>query len=105
MYRIEICYPNSKEEGAFFKTDYYKDTHMPWAKQLLGGDAIIKSASVEAGVPMGEDAPEYVCKGVLCVEDLGGFMMLMMKAGEEFQKDLPNFTNMLPPRVLVYQVL
>lgn len=104
MYRIEICYPYSKEDGAFFNTDYYQNTHIPWAKELLGGDEIIKDVTVEIGIPMGEEAPEYGCKGILYVEDLGGFFGRMAEAAPKFQADLPNFTNILPPRTFIYQV-
>lgn len=104
MYRIEISYPYFAEEDKFFNTDYYQNKHMPWAKELLGGEDIIKDTAVEIGIPMGDDRPEYVCKGVLYVEDLGAFFGKMMAAGEQFQADLPNITNMLPPRICVYQI-
>lgn len=104
MYRIEISYPYHAEENKFFHTDYYKNKHMPWAKELLGGDAVIRDTAVEIGVPMGEDKPEYVCKGVLYVEDLMAFFKRMMQASAEFQADIPNFTDMLPPRICVYQI-
>lgn len=104
MFRIELCYPYSDKEDAFFNVDYYQNTHMPWAKGLLGGDAVIKSTSIEKGVPMGEGMnPAYICKGIICVEDLQAFFGNMMAASAEFMGDVPNFTNVGMPALQVYE--
>lgn len=106
MFRVELCYPCSDDKDAFFNVDYYKNTHMPWAKGLLGGDEIIKDTSIEMGVPMGEGMkPAYICKGVIFVEDLQVFFGKMMAASGEFMGDVPNFTNVGMPSVQVYQVV
>lgn len=105
MYRIEIDYPLVEGEDKFFDTGYYRFRHMPWAKELLGGDAVIRDTAVEACVPSGGEVRESICRGVLYVEDLDTFFENMARSGAEFQADLPNFTNMLPPAVRVYEIL
>lgn len=109
MFKVEICYPWCEEKDVFFDIDYYKNKHMPWAKELLGGSEIILDYSVEKGMAMGEMKPAYICKGILCVEKLPLFFEKMMAAADEFGQDLENFTN-LPqfgalPVTSVYEVL
>ena len=110
MFKIEICYPYCEEKDVFFDVDYYRNKHMPWAKELLGGSEIILDYSVEKGMAMGEQMkPAYLCKGIFTVENLPAFFEKMMAAAAEFGQDLPNFTN-LPqfgalPVTSVYEVL
>lgn len=109
MYKIEICYPYSEEKEAFFNIDYYREKHMPWAVELLGGREIILKTSIEKGIVMGDMKPAYICKGIFYVDDLSVFFEKMMSAAEQFGQDLQNFTN-LPqygalPVTCVYEAL
>jgi uncharacterized protein (TIGR02118 family) len=80
--------------GARFDFDYYLDRHVPLARRLLGGHALVK-LEVDRGVS-GEEAgsaPPFVCTAHLYFQSADAFYAAMAAVGDELGGDVPNYTD------------
>jgi uncharacterized protein (TIGR02118 family) len=87
-------YPNS--EGSTFDITYYLDTHIPMVRQKLG--AALKGVAVEQGIggaEPGSPAP-YLALGHLWFESVEAFQTSFGPHAEQFEADIPNYTNTQP---------
>ena len=94
MIRVSVMYPNSPE--ATFDVDYYCNSHIPMAVELLG-DAL-KSCSVDSGLgggAPGEAAP-FIAVGHLSFESVEAFQQAFGPNAEQIMSDIPNYTNTQP---------
>lgn len=94
MIRVSVLYPNS--ENVKFDMDYYLNTHIPMAGELVG-DAL-KGANVDYGLANGipgEEIP-YVVMTHLTFESVEAFQAAFAPHAEKIMADLPNFTNSKP---------
>lgn len=94
MIRVSVLYPNA--ENIKFDMDYYLNTHIPMAGELIG-DAL-KGANVDYGIASGipgEEVP-YVVMTHLTFESIESFQTAFGPHAEKIMMDLPNFTNSKP---------
>lgn len=94
MIKVSIHYPN--QEGRRFDTDYYLNTHMPMAFNLL--KPALKGVSVDQGVNGGlpEQRPPYVAACHLLFESLEAFYAAFLPHMATLQGDIPNGTDIEP---------
>ncbi|MGB1237702.1 MAG: EthD family reductase [Pseudomonadales bacterium] len=94
MINVSVMYPNS--EGATFDFDYYAQTHMPLAAQLLGD--VLKGVQIERGIAgalPGQPAP-FIAIGHLQFESLEVFQQAFAPHAAQILADIPNFSNVQP---------
>lgn len=94
MIKVSVMYPNSS--GAKFDIDYYCNTHMIMAAELLG-DAL-KGSNVDdglAGGAPGESAP-FIAMGHLIFDSVESFQTAFASHAEKIMSDIPNYTNTQP---------
>lgn len=94
MIRVNVLYPNRPD--ARFDVDYYLQTHMPRAIELLG--ATLKGVSVEIGIGSrnpGEPAPFAAIAAFTC-ESVEAFTTAFTPNAAELQGDVPNYTDIQP---------
>lgn len=88
MIRLAIMYPNSP--GSHFDVDYYRGTHLPLGRKLLGAALVGIELDVAAG-----KAP-YHAIGYLIFDSMEGFQAAFAKAQAELGADVKNYTNVEP---------
>ena len=88
MIRVAIMYPNAA--GSRFDVDYYRNTHLPLARRLLGSALLGIELDVAAG-----KAP-YHAIGYLIFDSMAGFQAAFAKAQAELGADVPNYTDVEP---------
>jgi uncharacterized protein (TIGR02118 family) len=89
MVKLTVLYP--RQEGGTFDMAYYRETHLPLCRRLLG-DAL-KGLTVEQGVtPDPFPAPyEVICH--LLFESLDEMGAALMQHQPALAADIPNYTN------------
>ena len=102
MYKVSILYPD--KAGAKFDFEYYCSRHMPMVRDRLG--KACSGIAVDKGIGGGEpgSSPGYVAIGYILADDLDALMAGVGEHGEEFVKDVPNYTN-IEPVIQVNEVL
>ena len=94
MIKVSIMYAN--EVGACFDHDYYRETHMPMVKRLLG-DACLRY-SIDRGIAGG--APDalapYIGVGHLYCDSVRAFEVAFAPHARTVMTDLKNYTNLSP---------
>ena len=94
MIKVSVMYPN-KEDSTFDMT-YYCETHIPMVRQKLG--AALRGVAVERGIggeEPGSPAP-YLALGHLLFESMEAFQTAFGPHAQEFEADIPNYTNTQP---------
>jgi uncharacterized protein (TIGR02118 family) len=94
MVRVSVLYPNG--EDIKFDMDYYLDTHIPMAGELIG-DAL-KGSNIDYGLANaipGQEIP-YVVMTHLTFESVEAFQEAFTPHADKIMNDLPNFTNSNP---------
>ncbi len=94
MIRVSVLYPNG--EDVKFDMDYYLNTHIPMAGELVG-DAL-KGANIDQGLANGipGEPIAYVVMTHLTFESVESFQEAFSPHAEKIMADLPNFTNSKP---------
>lgn len=90
MIKVSVLYPYS--EGSKFDHDYYRDSHLPLVKKLLGEAMVYYGIDKALG---GDTPPAFhaMCHLVLrSPEDLGALSEHM----GTFAADIPNYTDVQP---------
>jgi len=94
MIKVSVMYPNSSDTN--FDIDYYCNTHIPMAAELLG-DAL-KGCNVDYG--LGGGAPEeiapFIAMGHLIFDSVDTFQNAFGPHAEKIMADIPNYTNAQP---------
>lgn len=91
MIRVSVLYPNTP--GARFDHDYYRNTHIPMARDLLG--AALQAVTVERGVSPGPPWPEpaYLAVAHFDCESLEAYQAALWPHMAKLQADVANFSN------------
>jgi uncharacterized protein (TIGR02118 family) len=93
MIRISVLYPNMP--GARFDHDYYADTHIPMARDMLG--AALHAVTVERGVSPGSPWPEpaYLAVVHFDCESLEAYQAALWPHMAKLQADVANFSSVI----------
>ena len=94
MIKVSVMYPNN--EGSTFDMTYYCNVHIPMVRQKLGAE--LKGVAVEEGIggaEPGSPAP-YLALGHLLFESVEAFQTSFGAHAQEFEADIPNYTNTQP---------
>ncbi len=94
MIRITALYRN--EEGARFDFDYYLNTHMVMAEQLLGDFGLLRWESEKCVRKLDGSDPDYVCITRLDFSGLEELERGLERHTEELRADFANYTNIEP---------
>jgi uncharacterized protein (TIGR02118 family) len=89
MIKLSVMYPQS--EGMKFDMDYYRETHIPMVRRLIGENLrglSIDLAAVGAGLP----APYAVIANLL-FESVNTMQAALAEHGPVLMADIPNYTN------------
>ncbi|OGB21748.1 MAG: ethyl tert-butyl ether degradation protein EthD [Burkholderiales bacterium RIFCSPLOWO2_02_FULL_57_36] len=102
MIKVNIFYPITP--GSRFDMDYYRNSHMPMAKEKLG--PACTHFTIEQGLAGGSPgAPAtYSVIGQLFFESMESFQKSFGPHAREISADIPNYTDTVPI-VQVSQVL
>ena len=94
MIKVSVMYPNN--EGSTFDMTYYCETHMPMVRQKLG--AALKDVAVDQGIGSDEPGspPPYLALCHLLFESVEAFQIAFGPNAQEFEADVPNYTNTQP---------
>lgn len=94
--KISIIYPNV--EDARFDFEYYTESHMPRAIDLLSAHPGFKGVSVEQGIGGAEpnSAPAYIAMCHFEFTSVEAFLEAFLPNAEELQNDIQNYTNIKP---------
>jgi uncharacterized protein (TIGR02118 family) len=94
MIKVSVMYPNN--EGSTFDMTYYCGTHIPMVRQKLG--EALRGVAVEQGIggaEPGSRAP-YLALGHLLFDSVEAFQTSFGPHAQEFEGDIPNYTNTEP---------
>ncbi|MGA2610862.1 MAG: EthD family reductase [Terriglobia bacterium] len=94
MIKVSVMYPNN--EGSTFDMTYYCGTHIPLVRQKLG--EALRGVAVEQGIggaEPGSRAP-YLALGHLLFDSVEAFQTSFGPHAQEFESDIPNYTNTEP---------
>jgi len=94
MIKVSVMYPNTP--GARFDHTYYRDTHMPLVKKLMGNAC--KYYTVDKGMSGGtpESPPTYVAMCHLFCESLADFQSGFGPHAPQILADIANYTDLAP---------
>ncbi len=94
MVKVSVLYPN--KAGSRFDVEYYLNTHMPMAAQLLG--PAIKAITVDIG-RSGEQPGSLPPFAAICnfvSETVEDFMGAFLPVADQLQGDIPHYTDIQP---------
>ena len=94
MITVSVMYPN--HQVSTFDMTYYCQFHIPMVRQKLG--SALKGVVVEQGIAgeePGSPAP-YLALAHLFFESLQAFQTSFAPHVQEFEADIPNYTNTQP---------
>lgn len=93
MVSISILYPNT--QNSRFDMDYYLNTHMPKAIDLLSAYPGFKGVSVERGIGGGAPgaAPSYIAMCHYRFDSVDQFLSAFNANSAFLQGDMPNYTD------------
>lgn len=103
MVRLTVLYPRS--ESSHFDMDYYLQTHIPLAKQLLTPLGLVR-IDLEEGLAGGapDAPPAYHLIGSLSFDTIEDLQRTIENHGEKLMADIPNYTNS-QPQLLISRVI
>ncbi|MEO8050826.1 MAG: EthD family reductase [Acidobacteriota bacterium] len=89
MIKLSVMYPQS--DGMKFDMDYYRQTHLPMVRRLVGEK--LKGLSIDHAIA-GEDLPApYAVIANLLFESVTTMKAALAEHGPELMEDIPNYTN------------
>lgn len=96
MYNIASIYPATP--GARFDFDYYLTTHMPRSIELLSAAKGFRGVSVERGIDLAEPpiASSYLAMCHYYFDTVADFVAAFTPHAEELQRDICNYTDVVP---------
>lgn len=93
MIKVSVMYPNGPE--ARFDESYYRDSHMPMVKKLMGDYCVSFAVDGAIAGDAGKNAP-YIAMGHLFCESVDAFQAGFGPHTKEIMADIPNYTNQTP---------
>jgi uncharacterized protein (TIGR02118 family) len=96
MVKLTVLYP--RREGGTFDMRYYRETHLPLLRRLMGDK--LKGLSVDEGVEPGALPAPYAVICELVFESLEIMGPALTEHQPALGGDIPNYTNLEP----VFQV-
>ena len=102
MIKVSVMYPTSP--GARFDHDYYRDSHMPLVKSLMGDSCLYYT--VDKGIAGGApgEAPAYVGMCHIFCESVESFQSGFGPHAQAIMADIPNYTD-IPPVMQISEVV
>jgi uncharacterized protein (TIGR02118 family) len=94
MIKVSVMYPHTP--GARFDHDYYRDTHMPLLKRLMG--EACKSYTIDKGIAGGAPGtpPVYVGMCHIFCDSVETFQAAFGPHAKEILGDIANYTDLKP---------
>jgi len=94
MIKVSVMYPN--KQGARFDHNYYRDTHMPLVKKLMGNTC--KFYTVDKGLAGGApgEAATYVAMCHIYCDSVESFQTGFGPHAKEIMADVANYTDLAP---------
>ncbi|MBB3177513.1 EthD family reductase [Variovorax sp. Sphag1AA] len=94
MIKFSVMYPHTP--GSRFDHDYYRDSHMPMLKRLMG-DAC-KSYTIDKGLAGGAPGapPAYVAMCHVFCDSVEAFQAAFGPHAKEIRADVANYTDITP---------
>lgn len=94
MIKVSVLYPY--QENARFDHDYYRDTHLPLVRSLMGEG--LKKFTIDKGVSGGLPGtqPPYIAMCHLFCETFETFRQSFAPYAEEIYQDIKNYTDIAP---------
>lgn len=94
MIKVSVMYPNAS--GARFNHDYYRDTHMPMVKALMGDSCL--SYTVDKGLAGGVPgaAATYIGMCHIFCASVEAFQAGFGPVAQKIMADVPNYTDQTP---------
>ncbi len=94
MIKVSVMYPNTP--GARFDHAYYRDTHMPMVKRLMGGAC--RYYTVDKGLAGGAPGSPatYVAMCHLFCDSVESFQAGFGPHTQEIMADIANYTDLAP---------
>ncbi|MBO9648977.1 MAG: EthD family reductase [Variovorax sp.] len=94
MIKFSVMYPHTP--GSRFDHDYYRDSHMPMLKRLMG-DAC-KSYTIDKGLGGGAPGapPVYVAMCHVFCDSVEAFQAAFGPHAKEIRADVANYTDITP---------
>lgn len=96
MLKVSIMYLANPNEN--FDMEYYKNSHLPMVKNLVGKDLLHLELNIGNG-----DSP-YVAIAHLTFSSMDAFKASFLSQINEFRKDVPNYTQ-IKPQMQISQVV
>jgi uncharacterized protein (TIGR02118 family) len=94
MIRIAVMYKN--EPGKTFDMDYYREQHMPLARERYAPHGLVALEMDEAIAQSGPNAAPFVVIAHMTFPSMAEFTSAIKEAGREVMKDVHNFTDIQP---------
>ena len=94
MIKVSVMYPN--KVGARFDHNYYRDTHMPLVKKLMGSTC--KFYTVDKGLAGGApgESATYVAMCHIYCDSVESFQTGFGPHAKEIMADVANYTDLAP---------
>lgn len=97
-----VTYTNA--EGANFNFDYYLNTHLPMADDLLSEYGLLKT-EVGKGIKNSRgELPAYTCITQLHFSNIDQMTMGFSSHGAQLKADIKNYTNIDPVFTLIEKI-
>ena len=103
MIRVTVLYAN-KPEGKFDHA-YYANQHMKMVSEKLATMGLVKT-EVDKGIggASAGSPPPYVAMGYMVFNSIEDFQKAWAAHGEQFIRDVPNYTN-IEPQIQISEIL
>jgi uncharacterized protein (TIGR02118 family) len=92
MIKLSVMYPQS--ESMKFDMDYYRQTHLPMVRRLIGEN--LKGLSIDHAVAVKDFPAPYAVIANLLFESVAAMQAVLAEHGPVLAGDIPNYTNAQP---------
>lgn len=94
MIKVSVLYPY--QENARFDHDYYRDTHLPLVRSLMGEG--LRKFTIDKGISGGLPGtqPPYIAMCHLFCESFETFHQSFAPHAEKIYQDIINYTDITP---------
>lgn len=94
MIKASVLYPNTA--GAKFDHTYYRDSHMPMIKKLMGEYCLQYAIDIGLSGDGPNTPAPYIAMGHIYCESMEAFQAGMGPHNAEIMADLQNYTDIKP---------
>ncbi len=94
MIKVSVMYPSTPD--ARFDHEYYRDSHMPLVKSLMGESCLFYT--VDKGLAGGApgEPPTYIGMCHIFCDSVGAFQSGFGPHAQAIMADIPNYTDITP---------